>query len=315
MLQATIIMLAVMTAGFLLIEGVASAGVRPVITTEYLAKNLADPDLLIIDTRTEADYGLGHVPGAVNIPYEEWHLHSEEDDCFLVTEEADLVELLRKKGLNNNSRVVVYDHGKIFSDVTRGGFVYWVLRSRGHENVSYLNGGFSKWTFEGRMIDNKRPVMKTGDFSAGKTAKARVIGFEQLQEAVEAGDAVLVDCRSSEQHFGASKRADISQFGHIPGSLSLPATFFSNAGSDRAPVTIKNKEELSRVVKGVGLPADKDQELIVYCNIGQWAGMVCLVLKDILEYGNVSLYDGSLYEYVWKSFEPLARYSWGHVQH
>lgn len=311
-LQSTIIMLAVMTVGFLSVEGVASASDSPLITTESLEKQLGEGNLLIIDVRVPSNYGVGHIPGSINIPYEEWDPYCDEDECLLVPEDEDLVALLREKGVNNDSRVVIYDHGNTLSDATKGGSVTWVLKSRGHKNVNYLNGGFTKWTFEGRIIDNKVPEMETGNFSV-RPSDAKVIGFEELQKAMK-GDALLVDARSSEQHFGASKRADVSQSGHIPGSLSLPSTFLNNAGPNRAPATIKEKDVLAQVAKGAGLPADKDQELIVYCNTGQWAGMECLILKDILGYRNVSLYDGSVLEYAWKSFEPLVQYTWGHVK-
>lgn len=313
MLNITIIMAAAITIGFLSGEGEASANDSPLVTTEYLAGHLDDPELLIIDTRTEANYGAGHIPGAVNLPYEQCDPYSEEEECLLRPAQRDMVSLLRERGVDNSSRVVVYDHGNTLSDATKGGAVCWLLRSLGHDDVSYLNGGFTKWTFEGRIIDNKVPEVETGDFNAG-SAEAKIIDFEEVKDAMEEGSAVLVDARSSEQYFGASKRADVTQFGHIPGSLSLPAAFLNNAGPNRAPATIKDKDELARAVKGAGLPADNDQEIIVYCNTGQWAGMECLILKDILGYKDVSLYDGSVLEYAWKSFEPLTKYSWGHVK-
>lgn len=312
MLQTTIIMLAVIAAGFLSAEGVATAGNGPLITTDQLVDQLDADNLLVIDVRTPANYGVGHIPGSINIPYEEWDPYCDEDECLLVPEDEDLVKLLQEKGVNNDHRIVVYDHGNTLSDATKGGSVVWVLKSKGHENAVYLNGGFTKWTFEGKVIGNKVPELKNGNFKIRSSA-AKVIGFEELQKAMK-NDAVLVDARSSEQHFGAAKRGDVSQFGHIPGSLSLPSTFLNNAGPNRAPATIKDKKVLEEIAKGAGLPADKDQRLIVYCNTGQWAGMECLILRDILGYKNVNLYDGSVLEYAWKSFEPLAKYSWGHVK-
>ncbi len=41
------------------------------IRTNEIAKYIGNPNALIIDLRDRDEYDIGHIPGAVNIPYEE----------------------------------------------------------------------------------------------------------------------------------------------------------------------------------------------------------------------------------------------------
>ena len=291
----------------------AWAGVQPLQTTQGLADHMNDQNLVIIDVRTETNYGVGHIPGAVNLPYGEWEPMDDETHVQLMAPVEDLAAMLREKGVSGNSQVIIYDHGNSVSDATKGAAAAWILSAIGHPNVSYLDGGFTKWTFEGRVIDNQKPDPVPGDFSA-KMDAARVTNLDTLLVRMKKGKVLLVDARNSNQHFGNDKRADVAAFGHIPGSLNLPAPFLTNAGINRAPATLRGKKQLMAIVEGVGIPNQKDQQIIVYCNTAQYAGLDYFVLHNLLGYSNVSVYDGSMLEYAVHDELPLVRYAWGHVR-
>ena len=55
-------------------------------------------------------------------------------------------DYMKLNGIKKSSRVVLYDNASNYH-ATR---VYWMLRTYGHDNVSVLNGGYSKWIAEGR---------------------------------------------------------------------------------------------------------------------------------------------------------------------
>ncbi len=287
-----------------------TAGTTPLVSTQWLEKNLEAKDLVIIDVRTTTNYGVGHIPGSVNIPYVGWEPFNQKKECQLMPKPEELTQMLQAIGVNPSSHVVVYDHGNTIGDATKGCATVWILEAIGHTNVSYLDGGFTKWTFEGRIIDNKVPESKTGTFVA-KLDSSKVATAKQILDQIKNNNAVLVDARNSNQHFGAEKRADVDRFGHIPGSINLPAPFLNHAGVNRAPATIKPINQLAEIVKGVGMPGDKNREIIVYCNTGQFAGMDYFVLHDILGYNKVSVYDGSMLEYGADDDLPLVNFTWG----
>lgn len=43
--------------------------IPPIVSTDWLEKNLDDPKLAIIDIRIGEKYRAGHIPKAINIPF------------------------------------------------------------------------------------------------------------------------------------------------------------------------------------------------------------------------------------------------------
>jgi len=308
--RSAIFVLLFAVGGFILPSTGAAAN-DPLVSTEWLEKNLQDKDLVIIDVRTESNYGVGHIPGAVNLGYSGWEPFDEEKGCQLMPTVEDFMDTMRELGINKSSHVVIYDHGNAISDATKGATSVWILETMGHKNVSYLDGGFTKWTFEGRVIDNVVPTPSPGDFTPKLDESLRA-HLDEVKVKVNDHKTLFVDARTPEQHFGVDKRGDVARYGHIPGSISMPANYLTNAGVNRAPATIKSKVELEQIMKGVGMPADKGTPIIVYCNSCQFAGLNYFVLHDILGYTNVKAYDGSMLEYAANKDLPLDQFAWGH---
>ncbi len=307
-------LLALLTAIALLAVMPAAAAARSahLVSTAWLAKHLKAPGLVLIDVRTDTNYAFSHLPGAVSMAFAGWEPYNEKTGCQMMPSAAELTRMLRALGVNRSSHVVVYDQGNTTSDATEGGAVVWILEAMGHENVSYLDGGFTKWTFEGRVIDKNTPTPKEGDFTA-KLDSSKVATLQDVIANLKSKKAVFLDDRSSIQHFGISKRADVVRYGHIPGSLNFPVDFMTNAGINRAPATIQSRKDLAAMARGVGLPRDKTRAIIIYCNSAQQAGMGYFVLHDIMGYRHVKVYDGSMLEYAQQKQLPLVRYAWGFV--
>ncbi len=308
----TIIFLLVLTALMLIVSVPVrsfAGGTSPLVSTSWLDKHKSDKAVVIVDVRTSANYGFAHIPNAVSIPYSELEPKSKTG-LFVIPDEKRINQMFQQAGINNNSHVVVYAHGNTVSDASKAGAAYWIFKAMGHKNVSMLNGGFTKWTFEGRVVTNTAPNKKAGNFKAKRDASL-IADFDEVSKIVRKGGAVLMDARNSIQYFGHEKRADVTCYGHIPGAINLPADFLSNAGINRAPATIKDKKDLQKMVTGVGVPKAKSTPVIVYCNTAQLAGLNYLVLKDILGYKNVKVYDGSMLEYCRvRGKLPLERFSW-----
>jgi thiosulfate/3-mercaptopyruvate sulfurtransferase len=309
-IQSFLFMLLIVTTG--LVPPAAVAGTSPLVSSGWLEQNLGAPGMVIIDVRTSANYDFAHIPGAVSMPYSGWEPYNTKTRCQMMPSPADLTAILRSLGVNRSSHVVIYDAGNTTLDATEGGAAVWIMESMGHENVSYLDGGFTKWTFEGRTVDRKKPTPTPGDFTA-KLDSTKVATLKDVISNLKTKKAIFLDDRSAVQHFGISKRPDVVRYGHIPGSLNFPVDFMTNAGINRAPATIKSSKELAAMAEGVGLPKDKEMQIIVYCNSAQQAGMGYFILRDIMGYRNVKAYDGSMLEYAQDVKLPLVRFAWGFV--
>src|SRR6266581_1409143 len=112
------------------------------VSTEILARQLADP------ARGRADYESSHIPGAR-------FLHLDEDLAALKTgrngrhplpDPDALMEKLGRAGVDSRKQVVAYDaQGSMIA-----ARLWWLLRWLGHLPVAVLDGGWNKWTAEGR---------------------------------------------------------------------------------------------------------------------------------------------------------------------
>ncbi len=287
----------------------AAREVPALVSTEWLQLHLNDPGLVVVEVRTETNYGFAHIPGAVSAPYLSLEPFNEKHQCLLMPTPADLTALMQKLGVNNDSWIVIYDHGNTESDATKGGAAVWIMEAMGHDKVSYLNGGFTKWTFEGRLIDNKKLTPKPGNFMA-KPDPSKVATIQEMADNLKSKEWVMVDDRNALQYFGTTKHPEAQRFGHLPGALNFPAAFMTNAGANRAPATVPSEKNLEAMARGVGIPTDRNTKIITYCNSGQQSGWAYFILHDVLGYKQVKAYDGSIIEYSAAANLPLVKYSW-----
>ncbi len=88
-------------------------GIDPIVSTDWLEKNLNNPNLVIVDLRKVEEYKTGHVPGAVNVFYGSWAIKKGELLNELPSID-DLAEVIGGAGIGTNSLVVLVDKEKKF---------------------------------------------------------------------------------------------------------------------------------------------------------------------------------------------------------
>lgn len=108
------------------VSGCAQAG-TPAVTDISQEEFLSSPPegAVILDVRTEAEFGSGHVPGAVNIPHDE------------------LASRLSELASTDQPVVVYCRSGK------RAGVASSVLLDAGYTNVLHLEGDMNAWQANG----------------------------------------------------------------------------------------------------------------------------------------------------------------------
>lgn len=103
------------------LKGLFGKGVEEITVDE-----LEDKDIKVIDVRNKADYRQGHIPGAINIPYDEF----EKDH-------AKLAKFDQEEEIAVNCKV-----GMSSQKITR------LLNEAGYENAKSLKGGIKAWKGE-----------------------------------------------------------------------------------------------------------------------------------------------------------------------
>jgi len=275
---------------------VLARGIDPVVSTDWLEKNLVQAKLVAVDIRKVEDYKAGHIPGAVNAFYGAWAIAKDGLGQELPADD-DLRDVIGGAGIGPDSRVVVIgktDTPSNRADVAR---VAWTLRFAGVESVAILDGGYDKWIADKKAVstDAVKPkaVAYDGWFNREFLAsKAYVTGRKDI--------ATLVDVRAPDFFAGQKKLDFVARAGRIPWAVNLPVSLPFNADG-----TLKGKEPLAAMAAPV-VGTDLKKEIIVYCDTGKNCAVWWFLLHEVLGYENVRGYDGSMQEWAKDANAPMA---------
>lgn len=284
------------------------------VDTEWLQGNLADTSLRVVDIRgyvkktdlgcghqkaeylaAREEYDVAHIPGAV---YVDWTSDITDPDDLVPAQIAPpdrFARLMGSLGIGDDTHVVVYDH-------TGGQFatrLWWALTYYGHEKVSVLDGGWKKWTAEDRPTTDEVPSPGPTTF----TPRQRLDWWTDAEGVLRAGkEGVLVlDARDEGQYTGEIWRGD-GRAGHIPGAVHLHA----DSLMDSETGTLLSDAKLEEKLRDAGVPEDREEPIIAYCNGGVAATVPLFALRK-LGYRKLSNYDGSWNEWGAREDLPVER--------
>ncbi len=272
---------------------------RTLVSTGWLARHLADPDLRILDASW-------YLPGTGRDPYAEYQAaHIPGARFFDIDEISDRASALphmapppekfmsrcRAMGVGDGHQVVVYDGAGLFSAAR----VWWLFRHMGHMDVAVLDGGLPKWQAESRPLEDMPPVARERHMTARRQAQL-VKDVTQVAAASKLRDAEIVDARGPARFRGTEPEPRPGlRAGHIPGSKNLHyATLLDPDGTMKAPEALRAAFEAAGV--------DLARPVITTCGSGVTAAILSLAL-EIIGHRNHALYDGSWAE--WGQFDEL----------
>ncbi len=272
----------------------------PIVSSDWLDKNLSNPKVVLIDIRKAEDFRNNHIPGAVNIFYSYWAIEKAGRKNE-IPEEDDLQDLITSAGINEDSYVVVVGSGSNLTELVNMTRVAWTLSYAGIERVAVLDGGFEKWQKEGKIVTTEVKKSNPGNFKI-KVNKQIYADKDTVKKAI--GKDILLDTRLPEFYFGVSKLDFVARAGHIESAKNLPSAWIYAKDN-----TFRSKEELEQIAKGV-IGEAGDKSIILYCDTGRLATGWWFVLSKVLGYKNVKLYDGSSEEWAKDTTLPMIKYSW-----
>lgn len=260
------------------------------VSTQWLADHLGEPGLTIVDSswfmpasgRSGRDEFLQeHIPGARFLDIDEVS-DSSNPAPHMLPSAAEFARAMERIGVASTDRIVVYDNSPIRT-AARGWFT---LRHFGVRYVAILDGGFQKWTAEGRPVEAGEPQPRAVTFDAAErpdevVTKQQILGGLGLP---------LVDARGPGRFEGseADPRPGVAP-GHIPGARNVPFSAVYNEDG-----TFRSREELAKVFDEAG--ADAAQPLVASCGSGVTAACL-LFAAHLLGNDGAKLYDGSWSEW------------------
>jgi thiosulfate/3-mercaptopyruvate sulfurtransferase len=274
--------LAVVLAALLLPMAAWAQALDPIVSTDWLEKNLANPNLVMVDLRKVEEYKAGHIPGAVSVFYGTWAI-----------KKGDLLNELPPAA---DSQVVLIGSTATMParfDMAR---VAWTLKYMGVDQVAILDGGQDKWVKEKKDLSQEAVKAKAKPFKA-KVNKGLFVSKEYVMDKL--GKAAIVDVRGPAFFEGKEKLPFVPRTGRIKGAVNLPVgALFTPEG------LYKSKDALGELAKkAVG--ADPAKEIILYCDTGKTCTGWAFVMSAWLGYKDVKIYDGSFMEWAKDAAAPM----------
>ena len=249
------------------------------ISAEQLNDKL-DSVIVILDTRAKNDYDIDHIAGAISFPEELTYYDKKTNGRIQLPNVMQ--KLIRERGLETVSEVVVYDNGELVSAAR----LFWVLEVFGFTNVKILDRGYSHWRKKGFPISQLKPVIKPSDYVATVNHQRLASKFATLL-ATKSRDKTVIDARPRPAYEG--KVSVAKRFGHIPTAINVP--YDNNFINEDGVASFQTIEELKNLYADV----PRDKKVIIYCKIGKVSSANYFALRELGH--DVANYDASWREW------------------
>ena len=245
------------------------------VSADWVSEHIGRPGYLVIDPRSAMRYLMGHLRGAVNVPFKKL----QGPDGRLGPPEQ-LAAAFGEVGLGDDVTPVLYDH----QDGRNAAMASWVLEYLGRSDVHIMDSLYEDWKDQGCEVLYRPVPTEPKLFTPHINPSVRAT----LGDAASPGEAKLLDTRTPEEFQGQVEMDH--RPGHIPGAVNLPHSEMAGAGGR----LLIDPDLLQQRLACVGItPQDP---VVAYCRSGVRASVAYLSMEQAGY--NVRLYDGSYAEWM-----------------
>lgn len=264
----------------------------PLVSPQWLLENINAPDIRVVDATWSPSfmtgrvpgpemYARGHIPGAVYFDIDKI-CAPDTDLPHMLPDAVMFSSRVRKLGLGDGHRIVVYDANGIFAAAR----VWWMFRAMGVKDVYVLNGTLADWEAVGGELEDLPPRAIERHFTARKRADL-VRDKAQMQDICTNADTPVLDARAPGRFDGTEPEPrEGLKSGHIPNSINVPASTLLTAEGAMLPA------EKLRPLLGDYL----DRPVVTTCGSGVSAAIISLALARLGNW-DAAVYDGSWCEW------------------
>lgn len=265
------------------------------VSTEWLAEHLDDPNVRVVDCRFAFDvdmeeaYRESHIPGAVYLNWSRDLSDADHQVAGMIAPPAQVAAIMEKLGISDDTRIIGYDHeGGHFASR-----LWLVLARYGHgEQMRILDGGWIAWQQEGRPTTDAEPTLPaaaTFTIDQNKARPGLIADWSEVNAATSDPGTVVLDVRRRSEFTGDEVRA--ARGGRVPGATWLFWQDNLDWDGDRRFVS---PEAMAKRAADVGLTPETP--IITYCQGAVRAAHAAIALK-MAGYDNIKVYDGSWAEW------------------
>jgi thiosulfate/3-mercaptopyruvate sulfurtransferase len=269
------------------------------VSTDWLAAHLDDPAVRVLEctvylhpdstvkggVRVESgreQWTAGHIPGAGFADLQTELSDRASPLRFMMPPAAQFAEAMGRHGVGDGVRVVLYDRA-VNMWAAR---IWWMLRAFGFDGATVLDGGWKKWTGEGRPVAIDAGSRPARTFTP-RPRPELIADRAAVLAGIGDGATCVLNALTEEQHRGGGQ---YPRPGHIKGSVNVPARDLV----DPATHAYLPADVLRQKFEAAG--ALDARRVITYCGAGIAASSDAFVLT-LLGRDDVALYDASLSEW------------------
>jgi thiosulfate/3-mercaptopyruvate sulfurtransferase len=269
------------------------------VTTEELAQH---PEWRVFDCRHdlanpaqgEQQYAEAHLPGALfaHLDRDLSATPNGSNGRHPLPEAKAFIGWMGRQGLKPTDTVVCYDGG----GGSHAARLWWMLRWAGHEQVAVLDGGYAKWTREGRPVTAEVPQVAAAPYP-GKARASMHASLALVEKKLKR--AALLDARAPIRWRGEQEPID-PVAGRIPGAKNR----FNN--DNLTPEGVFKSPDALRAEFEKILADRNPADVINYCGSGVAACHNALAM-EVAGLTGSRVYIGSWSEWSRDPARPIAR--------
>jgi thiosulfate/3-mercaptopyruvate sulfurtransferase len=269
------------------------------VSTDWLATHLDNPDLLVFDCTTRLrpdektiyraepsrkEFETAHIPGAQFIDVQIDLSDNARRYKFMLPQAEDFAAAMVRFGLRGGSRIILYSG----ADPWWATRVWWLLRYFGFDNAAVLDGGFQKWQCETHPVESGSGRQRQLGAFVASPRPAMVAYRDDVLAAIGDARICTLSARLPSQFAGRDGN-NYGRAGRITGSQNVPAAslFDAERGTYLPLEQLREKFQLLDLA---------EKKVIAYCGHGIAASADVFALT-LLGHPNVLLYDASLSEW------------------
>ena len=192
------------------------------VTTEWVAQNLKNPNVRIVESNEDSLlYPAFHIPGAVEV---NWALDLNDTIRRDYVDRSGFEKLMSKIGVTRNTTVVFYGDKNNWWAC----YAFWVFQLFGHTNAKVMDGGRLKWEKEKRPTTREVPSYPASSYTAPERDDSRIRAFRDEVVTHMRAHKKMVDVRSPQEftgertHMAEYPQEGVLRGGHIPGAKNVP---------------------------------------------------------------------------------------------
>ena len=260
-------------------------------TPAWVLERLDDPAFVFVEVDEEAStHHWEHMVGATFL---DWRDCLRDLQAPAPHGTAAFEELMSRRGIAPEHEVVLFgDAGNRYAAA-----MLWLMRLHGHRHLHLMDGGRSAWRSAGGRVTDEETVRAATRYRAQRADSDIRVTRDQVREQLEGRrDGVVLDCRTAEEFRGEDTPGEqgrdslFSVRGHVPGARNLADGWCLDRDGSIRPAA-----ELEQALQAAGV--SRGRAITTYCHASERSCLTWFVLREVLDFPVVRVYDGGWREY------------------